>query len=80
MSEWQPIDTAPRNGSYFLGWVHAAREDEDEDGRAEFIDESCADICWWNDGKEFADASSFAYGGNWAVTHWMPLPGRPAST
>lgn len=60
--EWRPIETAPRDGTGFLGFV---RQDWIE-GFAFWGDE----LCWLSDG----DGPKFARD---YPTHWMPWPEPP---
>lgn len=69
MSEWQPIETAPMDGTEFLAfkasefgpvicvctWIDSDHPDYDGD---------TPHVCW--------DHSGF-----WDATHWMPLPEPP---
>lgn len=77
---WKPIETAPRDGSEFLGYAA---------GVGKF------DVCRWNansinsfkqgergcyetvqhDGEYGPEDDEFGY---WDATHWMPLPNPPA--
>ena len=68
-SEWQPIETAPRDGKPILGWCkweeaaavvywHAAYRGSER---------------WWN----LLVCGSHAEDGEWTPTHWMPLPEPP---
>lgn len=75
MGEWQPIETAPKDGSKVL----TARGDGDK----------CrAVISWWNEDKYAKDPRPYwecheqRYLGVWWArtnppTHWMPLPPPP---
>lgn len=61
MSEWQPIETAPRGSdNEFLGWdgqlIDKTWEGWDEDGKPVYVR---ADWC------------------SWEPTHWMQLPPPP---
>ncbi len=65
MSEWQPIETAPMDGSYVLAF------DSWAEGQ---LDPTCV-VVWWND-----DGWDVPYGpqpDSDAFTHWMPLPPAP---
>ena len=57
-AEWQPIETAPRDGRWFLavmaGYVPAV-------------------ICW-SEGKWSCGDGEDASPDVWELTHWMPLP------
>lgn len=66
MSDWQPIDTVPKNGSQFLGFEWSA-----ERQAGAFV------LARWSDMyDEFEDE----YGsGVDRLTHWMPLPKPPVA-
>jgi len=65
MAEWQPIDTAPKDGSDILGYQSAA---------------GCMRVVRWDDGGYTkqpgwrANIHSFV---ELPVTHWQPLPEPP---
>lgn len=61
MSEWQPIETAPKDGTYILGYG-------EHDHRGHYIDA----IHWWHDRWTIEWMSGFQ-----RPTHWMPLPAPP---
>ena len=71
---WQPIETAPKDGTYVLlvaaPWVPAV-------GRW-YEDRECFDYV---DSDTFPDEASWelylAHVGTWPLTHWMPLPEPP---
>jgi hypothetical protein len=67
MSEmtWQPIDTAPRDGSRFLAYL------PDEAPRRQI------EIAWQNASGVMAVGAQFSFDLT-PVTHWMPLPAPPA--
>ncbi len=64
MSNWQPIDTAPKDGRRVLlcnlpvSWIYVGHWDDDEE---------CGQ-CWRDDDHERADP-----------THWQPLPEAPST-
>jgi hypothetical protein len=61
---WQPIETAPKDGTSILGGKH---------GFDPFI-------CHWRDAKGGQWFSDVAHGyWHEGVTHWMPLPEQPAA-
>lgn len=64
MSEWQPIETAPRDGTLIIyggeGWVTVGRWHLDEEQ-------------WWELNNDPTDA----WGGADNPTAWMPLPTPP---
>lgn len=72
MSEWQPIETAPRDGSDILLWLAASNDPADPIG--EMV------VGYW---LAYARAFSFAVDINGkhivagSPTHWMPLPKPP---
>lgn len=74
---WQPIETAPRDGTLFLGWVGAERwRIPDGQCSSPAHDVSQVDFCWWREGGYFDNASG-QIGDSQDVTHWMPLPAAP---
>jgi hypothetical protein len=83
--QWMPIETAPKDGSVFLGWVGAERWSHIDGGGSGYgHDMSQADFCWWradfncpNDG--YFDNASGQIGDSQGVTHWMPIPNPPAA-
>ncbi len=70
MSEWQPIETAPKDGTEILAYV--VQEPDD------YTDAVGAPEGWAN-----VDIGRFDMFGEWAgqwagvPTHWMPLPDPP---
>ncbi len=69
MSEWQEVETAPRDGSFVDLWVHDSLR---QDG------ERWTDCHFRNDRWFTAEGDPVApYSWLW-VTHWMPLPTPPA--
>ena len=67
MSEWQPIETAPRDGTQILAWNGAV-----------FI---CAEFVTFADGTahwhQWIRGSRASVGASVRLTHWMPLPEPP---
>jgi hypothetical protein len=69
MAEWQPIETAPKDGTEILVFYERAG--------ARFVH-----IAWWeNHSNNFwfylSSVSQDALGGDNAPTHWMPMPVVP---
>ncbi len=75
MGEWQPIETAPKDGSWFVIWTHGEPEvgrynptmwtDYKPVGGGLFRAEE-KEIYQWDGFNNFD-----------AATHWMPLPEPP---
>lgn len=77
MSEWQPIETAPRDGTVLLGFGEAAGEIN-----GPFCKNEVAPICWSGGrsdypGYEWTLTCGDAYACWMRPTHWMPLPTPP---
>lgn len=67
--EWQPIETAPKNGTTFLGYVPAWRD---------YV--ARQDVCpmhWSGWGGGIWESSTSGHRIHDEVTHWMPLPAPP---
>lgn len=75
MSEWQPIETAPRDGTEILGfrpdqgvfifrWAETSDFDSTDPGEEWSED-------WWHDLWGWME-------GDLQPTHWMPLPPPPS--
>lgn len=60
--KWEPIETAPRDGTYVLGYGP-------HDGRGHYIDA----IHFWQ--SRWTIEWMHGYG---TPTHWMPLPAPPS--
>lgn len=83
MSEWQPIESAPKDGSYMLLYfpegARSLREDYDAQDWSEY--EPAMMLGFWSGDNypenewthDFYEGISF-YG---EPTHWMPLPTPP---
>ena len=68
MTDWQPIETAPKDGTEVLGWSPDPR-----DGIAIVKYETGLTMGKWS---VVHDAESWAWN-NYDPTHWMPLPEPP---
>lgn len=65
---WQPIETAPKDGRRVMVWVN----DKNYTGHA------FAKLWFYStDGRLGGGAEGF--NGDWNITHWMPLPPLPES-
>ena len=80
--EWQPIETAPKDGKLFLGWVSAVRYGEDDAGQPFEHDVSDHDFCRWREMETggFYENMMGQIGDAQDITHWTPLPERPKSS
>lgn len=73
MSDWQPIETAPKDGTCILVWSA-------EPGY------ECVELVSWAEDEPFGTAKTWATQSEGpgysheveSVTHWMPLPAPPA--
>lgn len=79
---WQPIETAPKDGSLFLCWVEAVQYGENDEGQQYQIDVSQVDFCQWQSHDDAPDGGWFEpccghISDHQRVTHWMPLPAAP---
>lgn len=72
MSEWQPIDTAPRDGRHVL----LAVTDDPPGYVIEGYYEEDGDRGWYCANTHWTDH----YDGSLIPSHWMPLPAPPALT
>ena len=69
MSEWQPIETAPKDGRSFM--VYVAKDD--------FAGPHCfAPVSRTNNGRWWDDSTGDHIDPIRGATHWMPLPAPPA--
>ena len=70
MSDWQPIETAPKDGTVIFVWH------ECETNRHAAFDVNIKKAQWLEDCDEWRVD---AFGGNVPpkLTHWMPLPEPP---
>ena len=74
--DWQPISTAPRDGTWFLAWRAG--------GGSQTVD-SMYFVCWsavyarTHKGRVQAHKIGEGWNLDPAPTHWMPLPQPPTS-
>ncbi len=67
MMDWQPIETAPKDGSKFISAWRCGVSDWQN---------VSPDTYWWiREGKWISDSDGLI-----EPTHWMPLPDPPART
>jgi hypothetical protein len=76
---WQPIETAPKDGRMFLGWVNAVQYGESDEGRQFEADVSDHDFCQWRDHGGYFENMMGRVGDASHITHWMPLPAAPST-
>jgi hypothetical protein len=78
---WQPIETAPKDGSMFLCWVSAVRHTRIDGEFGLPGDVSEPDFCQWNGngGDGYWDNMMGQIGDEYGVTHWMPMPAAPGT-
>ena len=67
MTQWQLIETAPKDGTEILAWQ------KDETGLHQ--PNGFYTLVRW-DGRHFSDSESYGQGS----THWMPKPPPPEDT
>ncbi len=77
MGEWQPIETAPRDGSEFLGYDSRTMKMD----VCHMANISTQDPLWicrqvQMDGEYGPDYNDFGYERK-DITHWTPLPAPP---
>lgn len=65
MSEWQPIETAPKDGQSLLVWCPI----RNRGGRAT--------VAYWDDYWSLTHPGGWAEDDDCDPTHWMPLPAPP---
>jgi hypothetical protein len=80
MSEWKPIETAPRDGTAVDVWVEVTVPGRAPKGRREA--DAVFDDGAWRDSydDEMLEWGPDSYGQKATVTHWTPLPAPPEDT
>lgn len=77
MNNWQPIETAPKDGSYFMAIICGFHPKT----KAPYLP---AIVSWDEENNLFSEADDEKYdmSEKWSdnLTHWMPLPESPAVT
>lgn len=76
MASWQPIATAPKDGTSILAYQPSTTLYEIEN----FYYETYAVIEWTKWGWQVSGVGGYEYETDInkdAITHWMPLPERP---
>lgn len=68
LMEWQPIETAPKDGTWFLGVMAGYRPT-----LVRWFNDRKRDIEGWQD-DEAEDPISPR---DWPLTHWLPFPELP---
>lgn len=66
LNKWQPIETAPKDGTEILLFIPAKNNDKDRDF---VVAMNAGRFCWENDLDQRCDFDQ--------TTHWMPLPTPP---
>lgn len=80
MSDWQPIETAPRDGERILLFAPAWHISADHPvHNAMTVDARVGEGLFWDGEWRWANNSCDCcwYEMRVAPTHWMPLPGAP---
>jgi len=67
MSEWKPIESAPKDGSQVI--VRFVTDGGDIEVKNAWFGDGWRRVCHW--------LNHYEYFGNGKVTHWMPLPEPP---
>jgi hypothetical protein len=81
VSEWQPIETAPKDGTRIDIWEFchdpAWRDETGIENGTRIVD------VWWQDGEWMAfnerdgDVCGVGFNEHYTVSHWMPVPPPP---
>ena len=72
MTEWQPMETAPKDGTRILAWCLGAYDGP----AATAVSWHSTYKVWWQDPNEATEYDP----DDMAPSHWMPLPEPPAPT
>lgn len=85
---WQPMETAPKDGSYFVGWAVTTMDEYDDDyyGGSVPVRKGVKDYApvimqWFSlkglEGGQFVEIPFTRIVSNREYTHWMALPAPP---
>lgn len=69
---WRPIETAPKNGKQFLGYMAESFSDDPYD---DYSVGPFYYVCWWNSDDRWFETDEC---GALELSHWMPLPEPPS--
>lgn len=75
--EWQPIETAPKDGSWVLVAYPCFLCGEKTDAMSVFIARWAPPFLWDSFTKVWISANDCTLIENYTPTHWMPLPSPP---
>lgn len=76
---WQPIETAPKDGSKVDVWVTPPARSLSTGGYGRVSDCWFSRGSWWfYDETKYASDPANCRSEVWNVTHWMPLPPAPS--
>ena len=70
MGKWQPVETAPRDGTRILAYGLLGLENEKGVGTVKWIEHR---KLWWCDPNEASEYDPWEC----KITHWQPLPEPP---
>ncbi|SAJ89162.1 hypothetical protein [Burkholderia multivorans] len=78
---WQPIETAPKDGTHILGWCrnYGARQTHWHLFGEGSIAKSNFDVGKGESGNWYWHEPLSHWLSSWKPTHWMPLPAIPTS-
>jgi len=79
MSEWQPIETAPRDGRLALVYRPLAHMTRDEPVAIKRL-VAVNNFCWKATVPEGSEPFNPTADGSCHITHWMPIPDGPDSS
>ncbi|MEL6663624.1 MAG: hypothetical protein AAFR33_11545 [Pseudomonadota bacterium] len=81
--EWKPIETAPKDGTLFLGFVQHTTGSATRTCTARAPDNPDWDYSWWKLGCDVSAPIEETHrgleDGYWRLSYWQPLPSPPDS-